>query len=151
MPIYLSHGAQGTMIGDFHPIFVHFPIVLFSLTLFSDILFYLGRDYGLKLGAVFLWAGTLLCIPTLITGWEASESFTVGDPDVTKHMTLAFSLAGYAAAYSIFRILIWKKSWVFPAFVFLILSLILTTLTSWTSDRGGVLSHGKTPFSTKQM
>jgi uncharacterized membrane protein len=149
MMIYLLHGIHDAWIGTFHPMLVHFPIVFFTLTLFSDILYYLGRDYGLRLGAIFLWAGTLFAIPTAFTGWEASESFPAADPDVTKHMILAFSLAGYALAYSIFRILVWRKGWVFPAFVFLTLSLILTTLTSWTSNRGGVLSHGQTPFSTK--
>ncbi len=149
MSIYLLHSAQDILIGEFHPMLVHFPIVLFTLTLFSDILYYLGRDYALKLGAIFLWGGTAMCLPTLVTGWEASESFPAGDPDVTKHMLLAFTLSGYALLYSIFRIMVWRKGWIFPPFVFLTLSLILTTLTSWTSDRGGVLSHGKTPFSTK--
>lgn len=148
LPLYIMHGAIENILGQFHPVLVHFPIVLFTLTLICDILYYLGKDPGHKLAAILLWAGTLMCLPTVVTGWEASESFPEGDPRVIEHMTWAFTLASYALIYSIFRAFAWRKQWNIYPFVYLALSVLLVTLTSWTSDLGGILSHGTTPFST---
>lgn len=119
-------------LGQLHPFFVHFPIVLFTLTLLSDILGHYKFKNSFVLGCWLLWAGTLMTIPALVTGWEASKSFPDGNPLIQAHMIRAFCLTGYAFTYSIFR---WIKSDL-PPFVWMLLSVILLFLTSWTSGYG---------------
>lgn len=134
-------------IATFHPILVHFPIVLFTLTLICDIFYGMGKEGAFKVGHWMLFGGTLMCIPTIFTGWESSESFPPNDPTVQKHMYLAFSTAGYALIYSCFRLAVIKKNWPIAPFLFIALSIGLVYLTSWTANYGGLLSHGITPFS----
>lgn len=137
-----------TWIGEFHPILVHFPIVLFTLTLVADILGHYKLPNAFLLGSWLLWAGTVIAIPVLITGWEASESIPEDNLYLYPHMYRAFGLASYALIYSIFRwVIIWKKL-DFAAFIYIFLSLILLFLTSITAEYGGIISHGVSPFST---
>lgn len=126
--------------------FVHFPIVLFTLTLLADVALHYKLNQAYLLGCLLLWGGTLIAIPTLITGWEASETFPADNPNLIPHMTRAFLLAGYALAYSIFRWIVIRKKIELPPLVFIALSLILLILTSTTADYGGILSHGISPF-----
>lgn len=137
---------QESVLGEFHPLLVHFPIVLFALTLVFDIINYLGRPKAFKVACWMLWSGTLIAIPTLITGWIQSYSFPPHDPIIHQHMILAFCLFAYSLLHSCFRIAVIFKQWTFPPFLFLILSFFNVVLTSATSDRGGLLSHGTTPF-----
>lgn len=134
------------ILGEFHPIIVHFPIVLFILVLVFDLVYYFNKPRGLTVANWMLWSGTLFCLPTMATGWMASYSFPANDPIVYQHMTLAFSLFTYSFFHSIFRIVTVYKNWMFAPIVFISLSVINVLLTSATSDRGGLLSHGTTPF-----
>ena len=133
-------------IGTFHPILVHFPIVLFTLTLICDLFYGIGETNAFSAGHWMLFGGTLMCIPTIATGWEASQSFPPDDPTVHKHMLMAFTTASYAVLYSCFRLATIFKKWEMMPLIFVTLSVILVLLTSWTADYGGLLSHGVTPF-----
>src|ERR1700722_10305810 len=102
--IILLHGAVDNYIGTFHPILVHFPIVLFTLTLICDLLYGIGKTRSFMVANWMLLGGIIMCIPTLATGWEASESFPPDNPIVPKHMILAFTTSSFALIYGIFRL-----------------------------------------------
>ena len=125
-------------LASWHSILVHFPIVLFSLTLMLDILAAMGL-ISFKPGAWTLALGLLFLIPALITGWEASHAFPKEDPAVQSHMLRAFFLTPYAMLYTIMRFF-GKPA---PALIYVVLSLVLVGLTWWTSDFSGILSRIK--------
>jgi uncharacterized membrane protein len=143
----LLHGNVDHYLGLYHPVLVHFPIVLFTLTLICDLLNGAGKVRAFKVANWMLLGGVVMSIPTIIAGWEASESFPPGDPIVQKHMILAFTTASFALLYGLFRYSMLLKQRSVPPLVFVALSIVLVTLTLWTSDYGGLLSHGITPFS----
>lgn len=145
--LILLHSDADHYLGVYHPLLVHFPIVLFILTLVGDLLNGVGKKHAFVMANWMLLGGVVMSIPTIFTGWEASESFVPNDPIVFKHMTLAFSTAAFALLYGLFRFYALKKQWNVPPLVFIAISIILVTLTLWTSDYGSLLSHGVTPFS----
>lgn len=142
----LLHGDVEHFLGIFHPVLVHFPIVLFTLTLICDLLYGMGKTPAFRVAHWMLFGGILMSIPTLVTGWEASESFPPHDPTVQKHMILAFTTVSYALLYGIFRYRALQKQWQIAPLVFVMLSVVLVVLTSWTSNYGGLLSHGVAIF-----
>jgi uncharacterized membrane protein len=148
MAILILHtGNWSDYLGTFHPILVHFPIVLFVLTLVCDLLYGIGKPNGWIVGRWMLWGGTLMCIPTVASGIMTAGEFPPTDPLVYKHMLFALSTTSYAFLYSGFCLIALQKPWrILPVF-YVALSVILVTLTSWTSDYGGLISHGETPFS----
>jgi len=146
----LLHGDLDNYVGTFHPLLVHFPIVLFTLTLICDLLYGIGKTKAFMIANWMLLGGIVMCIPTLATGWIASESFPVDDPIlpiVQKHMYFAFTTSSLALIYGLFRLVSILKHWNIYPIVFVGLSVVLVTLVSWTSDYGGLISHGVTPFS----
>ena len=132
----------GNWIGQWHSTMVHVPIVLFSLTLLLDMLYMMGLIDSPKFAKWTLALGTLFLVPTLITGWESSYNFPKEDPTVRSHMLRAFFLAPYAFLYTIMR-LFGRQS---HTIIYIALSVVLVGLTYWTSDYGGILTHGSTPF-----
>jgi uncharacterized membrane protein len=147
MIFFIHVGHYEAWTGSLHPTLVHFPIVLFTLTLLADIFLYREKKEFLMVGSWLLWGGTLLIIPTAITGWMASEHFSPDNPNLFKHLTIVICLAFYAVLYSLFRLWAVLKKKDYPAILYLVLSFILLGLTSWASDKGGILSHGESPFS----
>lgn len=129
---------QINALANWHPILVHFPIVLFSLTLMLDILAGL-RLITFKPGGWTLILGLFFLIPALISGWEASHGFPKEDPAVQSHMLRAFFLTPYAVLYAIMR-LFGRPA---PALIYIALSLVLVGLTWWTSNFNGILSQIK--------
>jgi|GEM_PF-4951413 len=134
---------QSNWLGLWHPIMVHFPIVLFSLTLMLDMLQTMGFVDSPKPATWLLTLGVLFLIPTLISGWEASYAFPKEDPMVREHLIRALFLTPYALLYAIMR-LFGREA---PSIVYIGLSVVLVGLTYWTSNYGGILTHGETPFS----
>lgn len=141
-----SPSSIALWLGQFHPILVHFPIVLFCLTLLSDVALHYKLENAFKLGNFLIWSGTLIALPTIFTGWEASQSIPADNPNLIPHMTRALILAGYAFTYSIFRWVVVEKRLNYPPLVFISLSLVLVILTSTTAEYGGVLARGFSPF-----
>lgn len=137
--------AHAPGFGLWHPIFVHFPIVLFSLTLFLDILYSWGKLESPQLGTWCFILGVIALIPTLISGWAASQSIPPKeDPILYSHMLRAFFLAPYTLLYLVLRLKVMPGS---QPILYVLLSFALVGLTYWTSNFGGLLTHGETPFS----
>jgi uncharacterized membrane protein len=140
--------ATQRIIGEFHPILVHFPIVLFTAALFTDVLNYFGKNKAFTAGHWFVIAGFLMCAPTIASGLAASAAFDPANPLLIEHRFLAFTTAISSSIYAGIRIsaMIWQLP-LKPSY-YVALSILLVALVSWTSDYGGLLSHGVTPFST---
>lgn len=147
---FIMHSSIGLNWGDFHPLLVHFPIVLFSATLVCDLLYNMGKRGALYVGHWLLLAGTFMCIPTLWTGWEAAEAFDPADSYIYIHRLLAFSLGAGGLFYSFLRAGAMLGKWSLHPLGYIILSVMLVALTSYTSDYGGLITHGKTPFSSRE-
>ena len=73
-------------IGRFHPIMLHFPIVLFTRRAFLRHLGAYFRKTGeYSAGGWLVNAGVLTCIPTLLTGIAASAGM---DPDMSSLLSI---------------------------------------------------------------
>src|SRR5437588_10188887 len=76
--------AKATFAGEpVHPMFVHYPIALWTTSAITDLIFYFHRNTSLILISKFLIAAGILgallaAIPGIIEWWAIS------DPDVTK-------------------------------------------------------------------
>jgi Predicted membrane protein len=136
------------MIGQYHPLILHFPIVLFAAALVTDILNYFGKSRALYVGHWLVIAGVVTCIPTIITGLAASAGYDVNDPIIVEHRFLGYSTAIFGSFYAGLRISVMRWNLKFRPFYYLVLSVILVALVSWTSDYGGLITRGETPFSS---
>lgn len=128
---------QGNWLAQWHPWVVHFPIVLFSLTLMLDMLSAM-RMIESKVGSWTLALGLFFLIPAVITGWEASHALPKNDPALQSHLLRALFLVPYAVLYTVMRFFGRPA----PSLIYIALSLVLVGLTYWTSDYGGILSKG---------
>lgn len=146
----LLHSVSEMDWGKFHPLFVHFPIVLFSCALISDVLYGINRKGAFYVGHWLIFGGTVMFIPTIVTGLYASESFDSQDPYLYLHKILGFASGIAGAAYAGIRWAAMREKWVFPPVVYVILSLIVVSLIYWTSDYGGLLTRTSTPFSSRE-
>jgi uncharacterized membrane protein len=93
---------------NLHPMFVHFPIVLWYAALFFELLAVLRKSDGPhRTAAWLLYLGTLAGIVTLFTGWHAQNSVPPGAAMriVGIHETLmviSTSLAGALCLFAFF-------------------------------------------------
>ena len=132
---------------NIHPIFVHFPIVLFPVSLFFYFLAWVTQKNGIGTSAqILLLLGLLSAIIATITGLLAKESFP--HDEVIHHIMqthekiayLILSAGGVLFAWSFFK----KQNHprFFPAFIMIFSGLCLTIFLS--ADLGGrmVFLHG---------
>jgi len=137
-------------LGQFHPVVLHFPITLFTIALVCDLWSYFKGKEDYRIGTLFVIAGLIACAPTLLTGLAASEAMDQNDPVLIRHRTLAFSTTGFASLYTGIRIAVkWWKLEV-PRWFYISMSFILVAMVSWTSDYGGLITRGVTPFSSNK-
>lgn len=134
-------------VGQFHPIFLHFPIVLFTAALIADLLNYFGKKRAFVAGHWLIIIGVITCIPTIITGLAAEVNFNPNDYLLQKHRSLGFATGISGSLYAGLRIstILWNLS--LKPIHYLFLSVLLVALVSWTSDYGGLITRGVTPFS----
>jgi uncharacterized membrane protein len=136
-------------VGQFHPLVLHFPIVLFTATLVCDMWAYFRRLENYSAGTWLLVAGLISCAPTLLKGLAASAGMDPDDIILAKHRTLAFTTASFASFYVGLRIALmwWKVD--FPGSFYVGLSIIMVALVTWTADYGGLITRPATPFNTR--
>ena len=79
------------MVGQFHPIILHFPIVLFTAALVCDITNYFGKTEALTVGHWMIILAVITCIPTILTGLAAALPLDPNNPVVEKHRSLGYS------------------------------------------------------------
>jgi uncharacterized membrane protein len=147
--------------GAYHPLFVHFPIVLFVLALLCAFLSpatkekTLFLDMRLKqlffsLTHVFVICATIALIPTVATGWVAASFYPASEGVVSTHRNLAIFAALVSLVQSLVRIYLIQIGSAFPRPVMrnrlLALLLFNTVLVMWAADYGGLITRGETPF-----
>jgi uncharacterized membrane protein len=149
----LSHADMSTMetkLGQFHPLILHFPIVLFTAALICDLLNYIGVKKTLSVGHWLVITAVLMCIPTIITGLEAAESFDPNDAYIAKHRLLGYVIGVAGSFYAGLRIAAMRWHLHLNPALYAGISLVIVALVSWTSDYGGLITRGVTPFSSRE-
>ena len=130
---------------NWHPLFVHFPIVLLTLFFVIDLLATLIKNPGLhKVADWFLYLGTVFAGITIATGLIAASSVAHGD-DVHEimetHEHLGITIFSLASGLSIWRF--FAKSGLHGAAnaVFLFLAGLLSIFILFAADLGGLMVY----------
>lgn len=124
------------LIGQYHPLFLYLPIVLFTAAFAADLLYYFGKSKFFVVGHWLIIAGVAFCIPAMITGLSAAVSFAPGNYLVEEHGTLGYATGISGSFYAGLRIsaMLWKLP--LKAIHYVFLSGLLVSLVLWTSDIG---------------
>jgi uncharacterized membrane protein len=151
VPVYLMLSESIKQLGLYHPIFIHFPIVLFTVALICHLIAGIGKKGALFVGHWMIIAGTIMCLPALLSGLEASARFDPNDHYLETHKWLAFGTTAAGFIYSFLCIGALREKFHLPAIIYIALSVGLVSLISWTSDYGGLMTRTATPFSSRQV
>lgn len=133
-------------LGGLHPIFVHFPIVLFSLGLFCDLLNGIGKKVALPVAHWLFISAAITCIPTFISGWQAEEALSPGNVYIEQHHMMAFITTAVGMAYALFRFLCIQKQWELPPLVYVSCSVLTALLVGITANYGSLVAWGTSVF-----
>ncbi|MGH9713590.1 MAG: DUF2231 domain-containing protein [Candidatus Acidiferrales bacterium] len=128
-----------------HPIFVHFPIVLWLAALLFELsAVWRASDDMQKTSARMLYLGTLAAIVTILSGWAAENSVPPGDAQraVGIHETLMLISTSLALALCLFAFFA-RNSFTAQLRKIMLLGLfILGVLVTIGADRGAQLVYG---------
>jgi len=148
MTPFLLHSTLEIKLGEFHPLLIHFPIVLFTAALICDLLAAWGKKGAFYTGHWMVFIGTLMCAPTILSGIYAADQFDPNNALVHTHKLLGYWTGAAGVIYSCLRIAAIAQKFIFPQSIYVGLSVILVALISWTGDYGGLITRGVTPFSS---
>jgi uncharacterized membrane protein len=128
-----------------HPMFVHFPIVLWLMALLFELLaVWRGSDELQRTSSLMLYLGTLAAMVTIFTGFAAQKSIPPGDAQrvVGIHETLMLVSTSLALALCIFAFV--RRTTFTPATRrWMLLGLfLLGVLLTIGADRGAELIYG---------
>ena len=130
---------------NFHPVFVHFPIVLwFAALLFELLAVWRASDDMQKTVARMLYLGTLAAIVAVLSGWSAEKSVPPGDAQrvVGIHETLMLISTSLAFALCLFAFFA-RKNFTPQLRKLMLLGLfILAVFVTIGADRGAQLVYG---------
>ena len=130
---------------NYHPMFVHFPIVLWLATLLFQLLaLWRSSDEMQRAAAWMLYLGTLGAIVTVLTGLAAQKSVPPGDAmrAVGIHETLMLVSTSLALALCIFAFFA-RKNFTAQLRKLMLLGLtVLAVLLTVGADRGAQLVYG---------
>ncbi len=146
---------------NIHPMFVHFPVALFTLYCILEILRFkklTGQVYWFYLKATFVIIGFAVSLPTIITGIMAKEVYPGSSPYkvILVHETFAITTTVVFGIIAFFYVVGWmrrngKNIW--PSVVVwekritegglgIFLALIGLALVGTTAALGGLLAYG---------
>lgn len=138
-----AHGRPETWIqwlGNFHLIFVHFPIALIWLTAFSDLMYlWMKNPIYTALSRIALIGGALFSVPTAIFGLFLKFSSTF--EGVEETLVLLHMIAGFATTFLAFFV-IWIREKTGFSKVYGAAFILLLILVSLTGYLGGATSFG---------
>jgi len=130
---------------NFHPVFVHFPIVLWLAALLFEVFAVLrASDELQRTAARMLYLGTLAAIVTVLTGLAAQDSVPPGDarPVVQLHETLMLCATSLGVALCIFAFFARKNFTAQSRKLMLLGLVVLNALLVFGADRGAQLVYG---------
>jgi uncharacterized membrane protein len=130
---------------NFHPMFVHFPIVLWlAALLFQVLALWRANEEMQRVSARMLYLGTLAAIVTVLTGLAAENSVPPGDAmrAVGIHETLMLVSTSLALALCMFAFFT-RKNFTAQLRKLMLLGLaVLAVLLTIGADRGAQLVYG---------
>ncbi|MBA3816960.1 MAG: hypothetical protein H0X29_10685 [Parachlamydiaceae bacterium] len=127
-------------IGQLHSLTVLLPILIFTAVLICDLIHTFGKPKALVIGHWLVILGLLACMPAILTGLEAAQHYRPESELLENHRWLGFATGISCSLYAGLRIstMLWKlpisKKW------YLVMSVLLLALVTWTSDVGILLS-----------
>ena len=130
---------------NYHPIFVHFPIVLWLAALLFELLaVWRNSDEMQRTAARVLYLGTLAAIVTALTGLAAEDSVPAGAAmrTVGIHETLMLVSTSVAIALCMIAFFVRKNFTPQLRKVMLLGLFILAVLLTVGADRGAQLVYG---------
>jgi len=130
---------------NYHPIFVHFPIVFwFAALLFELIAVARASDEMQRTAARMLYLGTLAAAAAILTGWAAGNSVPPGEAQraLGVHETLMMISASLALALCLFAFLARKNFTPQLRKIMLLALVVLAALVTIGADRGAQLVFG---------
>lgn len=131
-------------LGLFHPIVIHFPIVLLILLFINDLLGYFFKKPVFKTLSIVLISGALIALLLAVgTGLMRSEDF-VWDDNIFLHRNVGIATTLLSAIYGLLRCTSMPRQG-----VFLFLSSLLAALVGLTGETGGLITRPETPFSQR--
>lgn len=132
---------------NYHPLFVHFPVVLLPLALVVQALaLWQPRQDLERLALWLLWLGTVGAMAAAGTGLLAEEEVTVPEPAwevIALHETLMLVTAGLAIVLSVVSLVLWWRGrWNRgPQKLLLAGLVVLCGILTVGADRGGQLVY----------
>lgn len=130
---------------NFHPLFVHFPIVLWFAALLFELLAVLrSSDEMQRTAARMLYLGTLAAVATVLSGWAAENSVPPGDAQRVMgiHETLMLISTSVAIALCAFAYFVRKNFTAQLRKLMLLGLLFLCLFVTIGADRGAQLVYG---------
>ena len=130
---------------NYHPILVHFPIVLWLAALLFQLLAVVrASDEMQRTAARMLYLGTLAAVVTILSGWAAENSIPPGEAQraLGVHETLMLVTSSLALALCLFAFFARKNFTAQLRKVMLAGLLILAVLLTIGADRGAQLVYG---------
>ncbi len=132
---------------NYHPLFVHFPVVLLPLALVVQALaLWRPRPDLERLALWLLWLGTLGAMAAAVTGLLAEGEVTVPEAAfevIELHETLMLTTAGLAVVLSVVSLALWWRGrWSRgPQKLLLAGLVVLCGILAVGADRGGQLVY----------
>lgn len=135
------------IIPNWHPIFVHFTIALFSVSALLFCISYPMRKkkwgaFLLSAAYINLWAGALFTIATLIAGWYAYNTVahdTASHAAMTDHRNWALFTAGLWGVLALWSVFLFIKKQINMIFIGFIL--VASGLLATTGYKGGEIVY----------
>lgn len=123
-------------IGSYHALMAHVLMAIFAAALVCDVLAYFGKARALQAAHWLVIVGVVACMPVLFTGMAAAQAADVHDPFLARHITLGYTTAVATSLYAGFRIAAMWWHLQVPASFYLMATIIIVALISWTADYG---------------
>lgn len=137
------------LIGKFHPLIIHFPIVFVCLLFLLDLFIqFVQKDESIfKLRSYILYISLVTSIVAFLTGLLAAGFYPEMDLLVERHKTLAILSLSFLTIHAV----VWFYSKLRSKYflVFLLLSFATLVLISLTGEAGAIIVRETTPFQTK--
>lgn len=130
---------------NFHPIFVHFPIVLWlGALLFELLAVWRASDEMQRNASRLLYLGTLAAVVTILSGLAAENSVPPGDAQrvLGIHEAIMLTTTSLAVALCIFAFFVRKNFTTQLRKIMLLGLFILGVLLVIGTDRGAQLVYG---------